>query len=391
MSSPTYRQDNNNRALSVEQAVQDNQQLNAVISLSPGMIRDSMDSAVVPLLVNISPNNSEQQSAVTRRSFIAYTPHGDEQNVFKYYCPLCMQYYKIIAKTKCCGNSLCKHCIREYCATKRVTMDLGADLVEMESRLMASNSINCPHCQLQGFHIAYVGVDDVVRDYTYTIPPVMVGNGLEYELLQHSPIRIGESFDGLKRKMIKFRSSNSGTAMSLLAAESNQSEEVNPIGLLGGYDRTVSDRLVTLDANTPRIEDIHAVAIIDARFEIIRDNVVSIVEDGTDSMAAEPSVYYEGEVNDTDDAALLSPSIYSSSSDMLSPLNSSYQTSAPHSPAVVNLSSTMLERNSLVSSSAISMNLENYHHGQGLSHLYASLVVQQLLSDAVAGNRNSSE
>lgn len=388
MSSPTNRQDNNNyynRALSIEQAVQDNQQLHAVTS--PIMIRGSTDSAVVPMLVNISPNDSEQQqSAVTQRSFIAYTPHGDEQNVFKYYCPLCMQYYKIIAKTKCCGNSLCKQCIREYCATKRVTMDLGADLVEMESRLMASNSINCPHCQLQGFHIAFVGADDVVRDYTYTIPPVIVGNGLEYELMQHSPIRIGESFEGLKRKMIKFRSSNSGTVMSLLAAESNQSEEVNPISR-SGYDRTVSDRLVTLDANTPRIEDIHAVAVDDARFEIIRDDVVPTFE-ATGSMG-EPSAY--GGANDNDDVAPLSPSTYSSASDMLSPLNSSYQTSAPHSPAVVNLSSTMLERHSLVGPSVISMNHENYQHGQGLSHLYASLVVQQLLADAVAGSRNSSE
>lgn len=383
MSSPTHRQDNNynNRALSVEQAVPDNQQILAITS--PGMIRGSTDSAVVPLLVNISPNNSDQQSAVTRRSFIAYTPQGDEQNVFKYYCPLCMQYYKIIAKTKCCGNSLCKHCIREYCATKRVTMDLGADLVEMESRLMASNSISCPHCQLQGFHIAYVGADDAVRDYTYTIPPLIIGNGQEYDLMQHSPIRIGESFEGLKRKMIKFRSSNSGTAMSL---ESNQSEEINPIS---HYDRTVSDRLVTLDTSTPRIEDIHAVAVDDAQFEIIHDNVVSIVE-GTGSMEEQSA--YDG-ANDTDDIAPLSPSIYSSASDMLSPLNSSYQTSAPHSPAVVNLSSTMLGHNSLVSQSesVISMNLENYHHGQRLSHLYASLIVQQLLAEAVAGSRNSSE
>ena len=348
------------------------------------MIRGSTDSAVIPLLVNISPNNSDQQSAVTRRSFIAHTPQGDEQNVFKYYCPLCMQYYKIIAKTKCCGNSLCKHCIREYCATKRVTMDLGADLVEMENRLMASNSINCPHCQLQGFHIAYVGADDAVRDYTYTIPPLIIGNGQEYDLLQYSPIRIGESFEGLKRKMIKFRSSNSGTAMSL---ESNQSEEINPIS---NYDRTVSDRLVTLDTSTPRIEDIHAVAVDDAQFEIIHDDAVSIVE-GTGSMGGEQSAY--GGANDNDDIAPLSPSIYSSASDMLSPLNSSYQTSAPHSPAVVNLSSTMLGHNSLVSQSesVISMNLENYHHGQGLSHLYASLLVQQLLAEAVAGSRNTSE
>lgn len=386
MSSPTHRQDNsyNNRTLSVEQAVQDNQQLHAITS--PVMIRGSTDSAVVPLLVNISPNNSDQQSAVTRRSFIAHTPQGDEQNVFKYYCPLCMQYYKIIAKTKCCGNSLCKHCIREYCATKRVSMDLCADLMEMESRLMASNSINCPHCQLQGFHIAYVGADDAVRDYTYTIPPPIVGNGQEYDLLQHSPIRIGESFEGLKRKMIKFRSSNSGTAMSLLAAESNQSEEINPINHLG-YDRTVSDRLVTLDTSTPRIEDIHAMAVDDAQFEIIHDDVVSIVE-GTGSME-ERSAY--GGVNDTDDVAPLSPSIYSSASDMLSPLNSSYRTSAPHSPAVVNLSSTMLGHNSLVNQSELVIDLENYHHGQELSHLYASLIVQQLLAEAVAGSRNSFE
>jgi len=263
-------------------------------------------------------------------------------------------------------------------------MDLGADLVEMENRLMASNSINCPHCQLQGFHIAYVGTDDVVRDYSYIVPQLSVGNELEHDLMQPSPVKIGESFEGLKRKMVKYRNSNSGTVVSLLAAESNQSrtEGMGPITGRTEYDRiNSSDRLIALNASTPRID---AVVVDDARFENIRDDMII----RTAVSMADETAYGGVGINDIDDA-LLSPSIYSTVSDMLSPLNSSYQTSLPQSPTVINLSSTMVGNNFIVSSN--NSNLESYHNGHGVNHLYASLVVQQLLTAAVeAGSSDPS-
>ena len=48
-------------------------------------------------------------------SGIEYTPIGDEKDVFKFYCPLCMLYFKDMYVTGCCKNSICYTCLLGYC------------------------------------------------------------------------------------------------------------------------------------------------------------------------------------------------------------------------------------------------------------------------------------
>jgi hypothetical protein len=45
---------------------------------------------------------------------ISYTPVGDQLQVYKYYCPLCMSFYKDILQSSCCHHYICSECIVDY-------------------------------------------------------------------------------------------------------------------------------------------------------------------------------------------------------------------------------------------------------------------------------------
>ena len=66
--------------------------------------------AEVGLAIAFTPRENEKSSAASSFSGVPYTPHGDEASVFKYFCPLCMQYFKQIMKMKCCSNYLGVQC-----------------------------------------------------------------------------------------------------------------------------------------------------------------------------------------------------------------------------------------------------------------------------------------
>jgi hypothetical protein len=45
---------------------------------------------------------------------ISSTPVGDQLQIYKYYCPLCMSFYKDILKSTCCHHYICSECIVDY-------------------------------------------------------------------------------------------------------------------------------------------------------------------------------------------------------------------------------------------------------------------------------------
>jgi hypothetical protein len=136
---------------------------------------------------------------------VPYTPHGDEAAIYKYYCPLCMQYFREIMKMKCCGNYLCISCCKDYIRAKRIDMTGLDSNILIEERFMTTNPVPCPHCNVTGFHPVSVSFEEAIRDYSTRFqpqhqPPSQPG---------YSPLRIGESFEDLKRKMIPFKNQQS--------------------------------------------------------------------------------------------------------------------------------------------------------------------------------------
>jgi hypothetical protein len=153
-------------------------------------------------------------------SNVPYTPTGEEADLYKYYCPLCMLYYQSILKSQCCNNYLCIFCTKDYLLTKHI-IDKKAyenkenhrseELLNEITDNALMNEINCPHCIRKGFSIIKVSRNEEVRDYSMRNNPGINS----YPLSAASPVKIGESFEELKRKMIPFRIHNDNIVKSV--------------------------------------------------------------------------------------------------------------------------------------------------------------------------------
>jgi hypothetical protein len=57
----------------------------------------------------------------TRYNLADSTPWSKDcselKSLYKFYCPICMQYYKNILELDCCKNYICNHCINDYFIT----------------------------------------------------------------------------------------------------------------------------------------------------------------------------------------------------------------------------------------------------------------------------------
>jgi len=140
---------------------------------------------------------------------IPYTPVGDEAEVFKYYCPLCMLFFKAIMKVSCCGNYICLDCFNDYLHSKGIEEGSTVNTDDMLQNVILED-ITCPHCLHYGFQPEYVSHLEIVRDYSRNMPLLHMesvrSNKINAPL--PSPLRVGESFEDLKRKMIPFKNHN---------------------------------------------------------------------------------------------------------------------------------------------------------------------------------------
>jgi len=180
--------------------------------------------AVTPRDNRSSHNNSQNSQsfgALLDNPSIPYTPHGDEATVFKYYCPLCMQYFREIMKMKCCGNYLCISCCKDYANTKKIDLIGISHITLIEERFVNPNNTPCPHCGVTGFHPMGVSFEEIIRDYS-------TRNGPKDQFTNpgYSPLRVGESFEDLKRKMIPYKSQQPIQSINADISTPRDSEEV---------------------------------------------------------------------------------------------------------------------------------------------------------------------
>lgn len=115
-----------------------------------------------------------------------------------------MLYFQSILKAKCCGNYICLFCTKEYLQTKHIyerNENMPPNFLEDLKSNILLNEISCPHCFTHGFHINTVTPAEQVRDYSMRVP----SGASSYYASQASPIRIGESFEELKRKVIPYK------------------------------------------------------------------------------------------------------------------------------------------------------------------------------------------
>lgn len=164
-------------------------------------------------------SNGPEKPALRKGVDYIETPMGAERDVFKFYCPICMFYYKDILATACCKNYLCYTCAVGYIKGKGELEESaslgyavpqppennssGTDAEEdMDYQIPAQlPSMPCPHCNSNNVQLGRVSRDSPLRNYSDS--PSMNGH-TSYGKGCHSPLKVGDSFDALRRKMLSF-------------------------------------------------------------------------------------------------------------------------------------------------------------------------------------------
>jgi hypothetical protein len=113
-----------------------------------------------------------------------------------------MQYNRSILKARCCSNYICLSCCSEYLSSKGI---------KVESNIGSYQTV-CPHCVSIGFATVVVGADETIRDYGASNSKLFKSSGDQY-----SPLKVGDDFESLKRKMIPFQVDSFKTSTSGIA------------------------------------------------------------------------------------------------------------------------------------------------------------------------------
>lgn len=124
-----------------------------------------------------------------------HTPIGEESEVFRFYCPLCMMYFTHIFETTCCHNYSCYTCALSYVNSKEST--------KSPTLLLDHSSLNCPHCVSKGFSFEFVSERAHARQYSDS-PTTATRLKQQSQNRLHSPLRVGDNWETMTKKLNKF-------------------------------------------------------------------------------------------------------------------------------------------------------------------------------------------
>jgi hypothetical protein len=202
--------------------VTDDQGAPVTVSASPvraEQVEPPQVATPVPMVILVTPRRQANML-----SCVPATPHGDAIAKYPYYCPLCMEHFQDILETSCCGNYACLPCCMSYAQSKGID---ACDINEMLARRSEMCSVACPLCNTAGFCPELVALDNKkIRDYSMAPP---VGQNQSFASA-YSPVRIGESFEDLKRKMLPLHV-GTGNSTNFVTTVG---EGVDPLGQSGG-------------------------------------------------------------------------------------------------------------------------------------------------------------
>lgn len=146
----------------------------------------------------------------------------DPSDTCRYYCPLCMLFYECVYETKCCGHTLCDECVLSFLETsggqlKTATEGSGEeeeDRVPLTPNCTSSLMlpVSCPFCRHEdGLALKLITPGEAgehLRSYEDS-PLRLSRHGTPSSALRRSggltgpsPLRVGDSFEKMKAKMI---------------------------------------------------------------------------------------------------------------------------------------------------------------------------------------------
>jgi hypothetical protein len=148
---------------------------------------------------------------------LAETPAGAQANEFKFFCPLCMMYFREILETTCCTEYICGFCHAEF-VVSQAKMKPGSAAGPAAGRLAAGaagetaldercipKGLACPHCAAEsaGKPMRQLRRGDVARSYTDSpqTQAAMAQRASAAMPPPKSPLRVGDDFTAMTRKL----------------------------------------------------------------------------------------------------------------------------------------------------------------------------------------------
>jgi hypothetical protein len=119
------------------------------------------------------------------------------------YCPLCMEEQQIVFVATCCFHSICQDCAVAW-VQKQVTKSAApsARMRIAGERLPAT----CPHCSAPALLLNLH--QSTIAARTYDDSPATAAAAARQKhraaIPEHSPLRVGDSFEDMHRKMVRF-------------------------------------------------------------------------------------------------------------------------------------------------------------------------------------------
>ena len=169
--------------------------------------------------------------ASREKAGLAETPIGKAADEYKYYCPLCMMFFRSICELPCCKQSTCAFCFAEYIERNQKqkgggSAPAGATALAADDAvasppapvkggvpLLLPAGTACPQCAvvakkqldlrvIEGYesaHVAYIDSPHTLAEQARVKEKQQGRAGMA------SPLKVGDDFNAMARKMLPFQ------------------------------------------------------------------------------------------------------------------------------------------------------------------------------------------
>ena len=149
---------------------------------------------------------------------MAATPMGKMAEEFKYFCPLCMMFYKDIREMPCCKQYTCTFCLADFLHTKQHSPPAVATGAEASPPpeepaeppgVVLPSGVACPHCATVGTGQPLRLLDGKEEARSYLDSPKTTADlarvsSNSTSQSSNSPLKVGDDFQTMARKMLPF-------------------------------------------------------------------------------------------------------------------------------------------------------------------------------------------
>jgi len=154
---------------------------------------------------------------------IAETPVGKQALDYKFYCPLCMMFFRSVLELQCCKQTVCSFCFAEYLQQRGGIVprdNSGRSLTSAAGarggKVVLPRAIACPQCAVvskgapQELRLLE-GADEPRVSYVESPQTRAQLNRVASDrsssgIMHTSPLKVGDDFSAMARKMLPFAS-----------------------------------------------------------------------------------------------------------------------------------------------------------------------------------------